>query len=558
MRRRKGFDNGWTMATSGIPGTVVNAALQGPLTIFDVPSPVSTTFHWSIMRSPIIIRPASWCVVLLATHLFASPTAAFALLPGTITPALTDTDGDGVADELDNCPTTPNEDQDDSDGDGVGDACDGCPFAFAFQQAPEWFPDMDGDGYGSGPPGTGEVECEDPSIPGVISYVTNNTDCNDGDADRFQEVLVYRDWDGDGHSAWTEPLPQCFGTTLPPYFIINPLGFDCDDDHALIQDVVVWWLDEDHDGYGDLSGIAQVTNCASPGPDWAREVDLIATNGDCAPTDPTRNPGAPDDDCDGVDQNCNGFIDEECGVKLNLRVMLEGPYDHAAFAMHDSLRAKGLLPLSEPYSALGLSVLGSGGETAAPGLFEHLGNGNVVDWVQVRLHPASSPEFPIVARNALLLQNGMVISVNGSSNLNFVGLASGDYHVVVVHRNHLSCMTATAYALDDTPTFVDLTAVSTPTYGIGARKDLDGILVLWAGDVNSDGEAKYSGNANDRDPVLSFIGGTVPTNTATGYRTEDVNMDGTVKYTGTSNDRDMILQTIGGTIPTNTRPAQMP
>ena len=105
---------------------------------------------------------------------------------------------------------------------------------------------------------------------------------------------------------------------------------------------------------------------------------------------------------------------------------------------------------------------------------------------------------------------------------------------------------------------MDLTAVSTPTYGIGARKDLDGILVLWAGDVNSDGEAKYSGNANDRDPVLSFIGGTVPTNTATGYRTEDVNMDGTVKYTGTSNDRDMILQTIGGTIPTNTRPAQMP
>jgi len=34
-----------------------------------------------------------------------------------------DSDGDGVPDEVDNCPTTPNPDQKDSDFDGVGDAC---------------------------------------------------------------------------------------------------------------------------------------------------------------------------------------------------------------------------------------------------------------------------------------------------------------------------------------------------------------------------------------------------------------------------------------------------
>ena len=35
-----------------------------------------------------------------------------------------DSDGDGVSDDSDNCPATPNPDQLDSDGDGIGDACD--------------------------------------------------------------------------------------------------------------------------------------------------------------------------------------------------------------------------------------------------------------------------------------------------------------------------------------------------------------------------------------------------------------------------------------------------
>lgn len=37
-----------------------------------------------------------------------------------------DSDGDGIADTVDNCRHTPNFDQHDADGDGVGDACDQC------------------------------------------------------------------------------------------------------------------------------------------------------------------------------------------------------------------------------------------------------------------------------------------------------------------------------------------------------------------------------------------------------------------------------------------------
>lgn len=72
-------------------------------------------------------------------------------------------------------------------------------------------------------------------------------------------------------------------------------------------------------------------------------------------------------------------------------------------------------------------------------------------------------------------------------------------------------------------------------------------------DVNQDGIIKYTGQDNDRDPVLQYIGGSVPTNTVDCLCCkEDVTNDGTVKYTGFDNDRDPILQAIGGSVPTNT------
>lgn len=56
---------------------------------------------------------------------------------------ISDADGDGVPDALDNCPTVFNPGQADGDGDGVGDACDNCPTIPNPGQG-----DLDGDGIG--------------------------------------------------------------------------------------------------------------------------------------------------------------------------------------------------------------------------------------------------------------------------------------------------------------------------------------------------------------------------------------------------------------------------
>ena len=108
---------------------------------------------------------------------------------------------------------------------------------------------------------------------------------------------------------------------------------------------------------------------------------------------------------------------------------------------------------------------------------------------------------------------------------------------------------------------VDLTSSALSTFGTNARKAITGTFptqALWAGDVTFNGEIKYTGSGNDRDPILTTVGSTTPNNTVTLYSTRDVNLNGQVKYTGSGNDRDPILVNVGSTTPNNVRVQQLP
>ncbi|MEZ4756820.1 MAG: lysyl oxidase family protein [Flavobacteriales bacterium] len=245
------------------------------------------------------------------------------------------------------------------------------------------------------------------------------------------------------------------------------------------------------------------------------------------------------------------------GVTLDLRLALDGPYNSATGLMSDALRAQGLLPTVEPYTGLGYVHVGGGGEVLSPAVLAQTGPNAVVDWVLVELRDPTQPTSVVASMSAVVTAAGQVIG-SGGAPVRFA-VPNGSYRVAVRHRNHFGCMTATPVAFaGSAPVLVDMTAATTATHGTDARRNNGGKLTLWSGNVNGDRFLRYTGGANDRDPILVSVGGLVPTNTVTGYLMTDTNLDGVVRYTGSANDRDIILFNIGGAVPTQVRDEQLP
>jgi hypothetical protein len=305
-----------------------------------------------------------------------------------------------------------------------------------------------------------------------------------------------------------------------------------------------YYPDVDGDGYGDDD--AMVLSCTPiPG--------LITTGGDCNDGDASVNPLGTEA-CNGLDDDCDGEVDEDC-VLLDLKVFLDGPYSASTGLMSDGLRALGLVPTTEPYTGLGYSYIGTTATTTSPVVLATTGPDAIVDWVVVELRAGTDPTIVVASRCALLQRDGDVVDLDGINALSITS-APGNWYVALRHRNHLGVMTAVPFPLSNTPTTIDLRSAAEACFGPDARRTVSGTFpatTLWAGDVDRNNVVRYTGPANDRDPLLQAIGGAVPTNTTSGYLPQDVNMDGVVRYVGAANDRDPILQSVGGSVPTNTR-----
>ena len=238
---------------------------------------------------------------------------------------------------------------------------------------------------------------------------------------------------------------------------------------------------------------------------------------------------------------------------------LQGAWNESAGLMRDDLRAQGLLPLTEPYTALGYSYLFNNTPLSVPAsFFTTTGPTAIVDWVVVEVRQGGMPGTLVQSMPALVRRNGRVISTTGDSLLT-LRVARGSYKVAVRHRNHLAVINFASQPFGNGPTTIDILYPGTTQLNmVAVSVTASGKRLLPMGDVSGDKVVKYTGSSNDRDPILTAIGGTVPTAVLSGqYRREDVNMDGQVKYAGASNDRDPVLSVVGGTVPTGTR-SQVP
>jgi hypothetical protein len=243
------------------------------------------------------------------------------------------------------------------------------------------------------------------------------------------------------------------------------------------------------------------------------------------------------------------------GGTVGVTAFLAGPLDWATNLMSDNLRSAGLIPTAEPYTAMGFTLENSGATVSAATLAV-TGNNAIVDWVMVELRN-NDANYSVAARRACLIRrNGTIVTPDGNTAIPFSAVSPAGRFVVVQHRNHLGAMTGAP--LTASGQSVDLTQTTTALYGSSAMRSNGTRRALWSGNVSGDGMLKYVGSGNDRDPILTAIGSTVPTAVLNGYRREDVNMDGVVKYVGSNNDRDLILTNVGGTVPTATLVQQLP
>ena len=310
-----------------------------------------------------------------------------ATTPDGTDPQDPDEDGDGVP---------ASEDCDDTDAtispgadevcDGVDNDCDGVIDPDDAADAAEWFPDSDGDGFGSGlggractPPSDSapnDLDCDDadaavhPDSSEACDGIDNDCDGMIDDADDSLDpasrTAFYADTDDDGFGTPSDVTEAC---DLPTGHVVD--ATDCDDlDPAVHPDAsevcddvdndcdglvdadddsvdpATWrtfYEDLDADGYGSSSGGREA--CSTP-------VGAAASGDDCDDTNPAVNPAAVEV-CDAadVDEDCDGLVDDaDPSVDLSAAGLWYTDADADGFG---DTSATGLLACDDPSDASG-------------------------------------------------------------------------------------------------------------------------------------------------------------------------------------------------------------
>ena len=174
-------------------------------------------------------------------------------------------------------------------------------------------------------------------------------------------------------------------------------------------------------------------------------------------------------------------------ITLDIRVLLEGPYQFSTGKMKTTLNRRGLLPGQTPVGSFAVATPAGQPFNQAP--WNHAGTESVtnyaptvVDWVLVSVRTDTvSPNSTLFKAAGLLHEDGRVELLNAC----FSVANNRPLYVVVEHRNHLGVMSPAAIALTNNRLTVDFTTANSftlnnpPSFG---QKIMGGKWFMFAGD----------------------------------------------------------------------------
>ncbi len=178
------------------------------------------------------------------------------------------------------------------------------------------------------------------------------------------------------------------------------------------------------------------------------------------------------------------------GLRVSSKIYLQGSFNANSILMNDDLRAAGLLPVTEPFTALGIAL--KNGKNAAVSnqlsVFSDKENNSIVDWIVIELRNSSDASQVLFSRPFLLQRDGDIVNLDGETPAGFPNAPAATYYMAIIHRNHLGIRTASPIAL--TPTAISLNFTNNsvalqgviPTIQMAANS-----YALIAGDANHDG-----------------------------------------------------------------------